>query len=316
MKTKNSGFTPRIRPASTSRLFGFTLIELLVVIAIIAILAAILFPVFAQARAKARQAVCSSNLKQIATAVIMYQQDNDGLGPLNRDCAPQTACQPGKATLGWVDLLQPYVKSMDVFRCPQDISNPVPVPAGTPAYGAAKPGEGFVWGDPTQNPGGQNRTSYGRNIVLANVGINAADDAQIRYPSTTILVFDFASNSGGGVGYVGDGAREQVSTAWNIVRDPATQAIGAGCTSPTSGDYTQYQSVANGTGLGYLSPDQKKQEIASGYSSARHGGGANYAFVDGHVKWFKPQQIFGECGLNFSSQPDIGADGTHPDFRL
>jgi prepilin-type N-terminal cleavage/methylation domain-containing protein len=60
---------------------GFTLIELLVVIAIIAILAAILFPVFAQARAKARQAACLNNVKQIALGISMYRQDWDGFGP-------------------------------------------------------------------------------------------------------------------------------------------------------------------------------------------------------------------------------------------
>ena len=62
---------------------GFTLIELLVVIAIIAILAAILFPVFAKAREKARQASCQSNLKQIALAILMYADDNDGNGPIS-----------------------------------------------------------------------------------------------------------------------------------------------------------------------------------------------------------------------------------------
>src|ERR1041385_5074124 len=64
---------------------GFTLIELLVVIAIIAILAAILFPVFAQVREKARQTTCSSNLKQIGTAFAMYVQDYDGRRPDRRD---------------------------------------------------------------------------------------------------------------------------------------------------------------------------------------------------------------------------------------
>lgn len=65
------------------RTAGFTLIELLVVIAIIAILAAILFPVFARAREKARQASCQSNLKQIAMAVIQYCDDHDGMGPIS-----------------------------------------------------------------------------------------------------------------------------------------------------------------------------------------------------------------------------------------
>src|SRR6516162_334099 len=88
---------------------AFTLIELLVVIAIIAILAAILFPVFAQARAKARQASCASNLAQIARAGMMYVQDNDERFP---------SCYTMAAPPGVVDprtSLQPYVKNWAVF---------------------------------------------------------------------------------------------------------------------------------------------------------------------------------------------------------
>ena len=90
---------------------GFTLIELLVVIAIIAILAAILFPVFAKAREKARQASCSSNLKQLALGALMYAQDYDELlMPLYYD-AP--------LGMSWaVNFLQPYVKNMNVVECP------------------------------------------------------------------------------------------------------------------------------------------------------------------------------------------------------
>jgi prepilin-type N-terminal cleavage/methylation domain-containing protein/prepilin-type processing-associated H-X9-DG protein len=91
---------------------GFTLIELLVVIAIIAILAAILFPVFAQAREKARQASCMNNLKQLATGMLMYSDDNDNLFP------PVVGRQPGERLIwpmSWMAHLQPYVKNTAVF---------------------------------------------------------------------------------------------------------------------------------------------------------------------------------------------------------
>src|SRR5436190_12490093 len=100
------------------RRLGFTLIELLVVIAIIAILAAILFPVFAQAREKARSAQCLSNLKQVAMATRMYSQDYDEvLVPLYLYSShPSSGTQPtGNPYLLWYeDLLQPYVKSSNV----------------------------------------------------------------------------------------------------------------------------------------------------------------------------------------------------------
>ncbi len=93
---------------------GFTLIELLVVIAIIAILAAILFPVFAKAREKARQASCSSNLKQLALGALMYAQDYDEL-LMPRYYNPGTP--PGGRN--WAQhLLQPYVKNLQVIECP------------------------------------------------------------------------------------------------------------------------------------------------------------------------------------------------------
>ncbi|MFN3650141.1 MAG: DUF1559 domain-containing protein [Armatimonadota bacterium] len=91
---------------------GFTLIELLVVIAIIAILAAILFPVFAQAREKARAASCTSNLKQIMTGVKMYTQDYDEQSMYN-----WWAAAPG-ANHTWMEMINPYVKNTGVFLCP------------------------------------------------------------------------------------------------------------------------------------------------------------------------------------------------------
>jgi prepilin-type N-terminal cleavage/methylation domain-containing protein/prepilin-type processing-associated H-X9-DG protein len=95
---------------------AFTLIELLVVIAIIAILAAILFPVFARARENARRASCMSNLKQISLGVMQYTQDYDERMPSNY----VKLTSSGSQIRWWADLIQPYVKSYQVFVCPSD----------------------------------------------------------------------------------------------------------------------------------------------------------------------------------------------------
>ncbi len=90
---------------------GFTLIELLVVIAIIAILAAILFPVFARARSKARQTSCLNNVKQLSLGVLMYAQDYD-------DMLPRTYFQTSPYTL-WTAVILPYVKNTQIYHCPE-----------------------------------------------------------------------------------------------------------------------------------------------------------------------------------------------------
>src|ERR1035437_10614589 len=96
------------RKTMTSRR-GFTLIELLVVIAIIAILASILFPVFARAREKARQASCSSNEKQIGLAILMYVTDNDETYPF---------VDAGVGTSTWRMSVLPYIRNRQLFQCP------------------------------------------------------------------------------------------------------------------------------------------------------------------------------------------------------
>ncbi|MEJ5296245.1 MAG: prepilin-type N-terminal cleavage/methylation domain-containing protein [Fimbriimonadales bacterium] len=100
-----------------SRQRGFTLIELLVVIAIIAILAAILFPVFAQAREKARQTQCVNNMKQIALGVLQYVQDYDERFPFSIYLTVQNN-QPCIFTL--YNAMFPYIKNVDIVLCPSD----------------------------------------------------------------------------------------------------------------------------------------------------------------------------------------------------
>jgi prepilin-type N-terminal cleavage/methylation domain-containing protein/prepilin-type processing-associated H-X9-DG protein len=117
---------------------GFTLIELLVVIAIIAILAAILFPVFAQARGKARSAVCLSSMKQMGLAFAMYAQDYD-----ENTATVEIRVPPNSSNVGppdaqgiqwyldvtiWMQVLRPYTKNNQVFRCPE---SPGQDPTGT-----------------------------------------------------------------------------------------------------------------------------------------------------------------------------------------
>jgi prepilin-type N-terminal cleavage/methylation domain-containing protein/prepilin-type processing-associated H-X9-DG protein len=156
---------------------AFTLIELLVVIAIIAILAAILFPVFAQARAKARQTVCLSNIRQIAVATSMYTQDWDEYVPP----AIQSSAVNQLSTI--YDMLYPYTKNSQFLQCPQD---PYAVDVLVDLQGLFQ-----IFGAAATSPLTFRYASYVFNISLFGVGF-----AYLEFGGTTIAQFNILGAPG------------------------------------------------------------------------------------------------------------------------
>ena len=171
---------------------AFTLIELLVVIAIIAILAAILFPVFAQAREKARETACMSNMRQIGMAVRMYVQDNEEAFPVFQ--AYNTIPPPNMpGHKGVEDELKPYTKSRDLFRCPDDTGSPyqkAAVPAASnyrDAYGSSYH---FTRACYTIVPGPDG--SYENDAPISNPPTvsTVVTDAMFQFPAETRIMRD------------------------------------------------------------------------------------------------------------------------------
>lgn len=207
---------------------GFTLIELLVVIAIIAILAAILFPVFARARESARRTSCSNNIKQIVIGLKSYIGDNDETYP-----AVGTNATPTDAS-GWASAIQPYVKSVQILQCPSE-TNP-PAAATT--------------------PGSAGYTDFFYNSQVA---------------SQNESVFSFVSNTV----IIGDGGNGAANYNVNgCAASPCADTAGSLATLP----------AAN-----------------------RHLDGANYGFVDGHVKWYPASAPGGVASATQSAKINGGS---------
>ena len=249
------------RRGFTARKSGFTLIELLVVIAIIAILAAILFPVFAQARSKARQTTCVSNLKQVGLAIVMYTQDYDEMFPLG------AYNPPGQPIAMWYDLVEPYVKggakaiitsstaagraAAPFWICPDLENKSYPLAPGDAAPGPFPPGNFFP------------SLSY-----MANANI---------MPFWHRAFADFGSFPG-------------KPSALTKVEAPATTVLsahGLGYINGTGGD--DWNSGCTGTEDNYPIKGSPVLGNAAQYCAARyqHNGGSVYAFCDGHAKWFR-----------------------------
>jgi prepilin-type N-terminal cleavage/methylation domain-containing protein/prepilin-type processing-associated H-X9-DG protein len=259
---------------------GFTLIELLVVIAIIAILAAILFPVFAKAREKARQTTCASNLKQLGLAFVQYDQDYDEQMPCGYGNPYWGAPNPTPwRGYGWAGQIYSYVKSTGVYSCPDDpTSNGISY-----AYNDNAAASFAAW--PTgYNPG--------------------SSMSKFNAPASTVLLFENFTWGG----YYN---RDPLSTSIANPAEPPFDGTPNFQSKPAPLDmYGSSSYASNGSGF-------SGSDFANGYPASKtpgylggcntevwpsgpatgpapttmHDPGSNYLAVDGHVKFLRPEKV-------------------------
>jgi prepilin-type N-terminal cleavage/methylation domain-containing protein/prepilin-type processing-associated H-X9-DG protein len=253
---------------------GFTLIELLVVIAIIAILAAILFPVFAQARAAARKTQCLSNLKQLGTGMMMYVQDYDERFP---SWNWGFFCNGGNAGAGrdssafWTMAIFPYTKSKQVYQCPDDILD------WDDAWATCSDDNG------KKDLFGPNRTNgtqcnYWEGCNPSYVSYGMSEDLLGGYPTNKLAGLQTPSNwmmltdNAGQLSDLWAWGQPDDTNKNQIVARAAFSAQAAGCCMMwDSGHNADYYVNTYGQ--------------AAADAAARHQGGNNIAYADGHAKW-------------------------------
>jgi len=252
---------------------AFTLIELLVVIAIIAILAAILFPVFAQARGKARQASCLSNEKELGIAIGMYKQDYDETYPrllwLNWSMWPMPS---------WSSklVIDPYLKNHGIMVCPSDqfkasekqlTSNLGGLPASRPPYqlsllaNAISPKWNGMFGV-SPNPHGI--FSYGG---FAGGDQRTITDATVKQPTNVVMLAEGFS---------------QMENYWGCEWWSSTEG-GSFCYDWWNGPFEGITSDWEINLLAFAGPGNPVYNAWH-----KHNGGSNYLFADGHTKWQNP----------------------------
>lgn len=255
-----------------SRKKAFTLIELLVVIAIIAILAAILFPVFGRAREKARQTSCQSNLKQFMLGIMQYTQDYDEKMPLSissvNQVGPKLAASAGVPEFNVTLQIMPYVKSQQVFQCPDDTGFPTPTTATANGTAIAVPGGTKVW------------EAWGTSYKFTKENFSIFPDSA----STGGKLYNYAITTGScpaadknclpkaGVYTVpGDGTSALIPPPFpmpvSYFQRPAETRVMRCFVAP-------WDKAGNGT-----PPDASQPNIL-------HPDGNMVAFADGHAKWF------------------------------